>query len=162
MTVGGRPPPSHTGGDGLPARSGVGPGRPPSAGPDYCDFNGVEPTDEQLLALSRALIADPDHEGVQFIARGDDGRAIGFATLVWTWATWSGGRIGIMGDLFVAAPARRSGVGRKLIEECRRQCRRVGARGLMWSTAKDNAPGRALYESIGAESREWVDYWLDV
>jgi len=128
---------------------------------DYCDFSGVEPTDGQLLALSRALIADPDREGVQIIARAHDGRAIGFATLLWTWATWAGGRVGIMGDLFVAAPARRSGIGRQLIEACRRECQRVDARGVMWSTAKDNAPGRALYESIGARSREWVDYWLD-
>jgi hypothetical protein len=47
----------------------------------YCEFNGVERTDEQLLMISRALIADPDHEGLQIIARGRDERAIGFATL---------------------------------------------------------------------------------
>jgi hypothetical protein len=36
---------------------------------DYCRFNGVERTDQELLALSRALIADPDREGVRIIAR---------------------------------------------------------------------------------------------
>jgi GNAT superfamily N-acetyltransferase len=127
----------------------------------YCEFNGVERTDEQLLMISRALIADPDHEGLQIIARGRDERAIGFATLVWTWATWAGGRIGIMGDLFVASSARRSGVGRQLIEACRRECQRVGAQGITWTTAKDNVAARALYEAVGARSREWVDYWLD-
>jgi GNAT superfamily N-acetyltransferase len=127
----------------------------------YCEFNGVARTDDQLLVISRALIADPDHEGVQIIARGCDQGAIGFATLVWTWATWAGGRIGIMGDLFVASPARRSGVGRQLIEACRRECQRVDAQGFMWTTAKDNVAARALYESVGARSREWVDYWLD-
>src|SRR5687768_6142611 len=30
----------------------------------YCDFYGVAPSEEDLLALSRALIADPEHEGV--------------------------------------------------------------------------------------------------
>lgn len=128
---------------------------------DYCRFNSVERTDEELLALSRALLADPDHEGVQLMARGIDGQAAGFATLLWTWATWAGGRIGIMGDLFVVAPARGSGVGRALIDACRGECRRVDARGLMWTTAKDNASARALYESVGASSREWIDYWLD-
>lgn len=127
----------------------------------YCEFNGVERTDEQLLMISRALIADPDHEGLQIIARGRDERAIGFATLVWTWATWAGGRIGIMGDLFVASSARRSGVGRQLIEACRRECQRVGAQGITSTTAKDNVAARALYEAVGARSREWVDYWLD-
>jgi GNAT superfamily N-acetyltransferase len=127
----------------------------------YCRFNGIERNDDELLALCRALIADPDRQGVQLIARGIDGQAAGFATLLWTWATWAGGGIGIMGDLFVAAPARRSGVGRTLIDACRQECRRVDARGLMWSTAKDNTPARGLYESVGASSREWIDYWLD-
>ena len=127
----------------------------------YCEFNGVARNDDQLLQISRALIADPDHEGVQLIARGRDEQAIGFATLVWTWATWAGGRIGIMGDLYVVAQVRRSGVGRQLIEACQRECQRVGAQGFMWTTAKDNVAARALYESVGARSREWVDYWLD-
>jgi GNAT superfamily N-acetyltransferase len=127
----------------------------------YCEFNGVTRTDDQLLQISLALIADPDHQGLQLLARGRDERAIGFATLVWTWATWAGGRIGIMGDLYVVAHARRSGVGRQLIEACRRECQRVGAQGFMWTTAKDNAAARALYGSVGARSREWVDYWLD-
>lgn len=127
----------------------------------YCRFNGVRRSDESLLAISRALIADPDREGVQVLARNASGEAIGFATLVWTWATWAGGRVGIMGDLFVAAPARRAGCGRALVEACRRDCRRVGAVGLTWTTAKENTAARSLYESLGASSREWIDYWLD-
>jgi GNAT superfamily N-acetyltransferase len=127
----------------------------------YCEFNGVERDNDELVLISRALIDDPEHEGVQIIARGSDGRALGFATLLWTWATWAGGRIGVMGDLFVVSPARRSGVGRQLIETCRQESQRAGARGLTWTTAKDNLAARALYESVGARSREWVDYWLD-
>jgi GNAT superfamily N-acetyltransferase len=127
----------------------------------YCDFNGVQHSDESLLAVSRALIADPDRVGVQFLSRDAAGRAIGFATLVWTWATWAGGRVGIMGDLFVVPSARRVGCGRALVEACRRECGSSGALGLTWTTAKDNTAARSLYESLGARSREWVDYWLD-
>ena len=29
----------------------------------YCDFYEVDPTDDALLAVSRALIADPEREG---------------------------------------------------------------------------------------------------
>ena len=39
----------------------------------YCDFYEVAPSDEALLALSRALIADPEREGLQLIARAEDG-----------------------------------------------------------------------------------------
>ena len=35
----------------------------------YCDFYEVDPPDDALLALSRALIADPEREGLQLIAR---------------------------------------------------------------------------------------------
>jgi len=40
----------------------------------YCDFYEVAPSDDDLLALSRALIADPEREGVQLLAR--EGQAV--------------------------------------------------------------------------------------
>jgi FAD/FMN-containing dehydrogenase len=46
----------------------------------YCDFYEVSPTDEDLLAVARALIRDPEHEGVQLLARDASGRVAGFAT----------------------------------------------------------------------------------
>src|SRR5919201_61038 len=67
----------------------------------YCDFYEVAPSDEALLTMSRALIADPACEGLQLIARDAQGRAIGFATIFWSWSTSHGARIGIMNDLFV-------------------------------------------------------------
>src|SRR5207248_600146 len=63
----------------------------------YCDFYEVAPSDEALLALSRGLIADPEREGVQLLAR--EGRPVGFATIFWSWATTSAERIGVMNDL---------------------------------------------------------------
>lgn len=41
----------------------------------YCDYYAVAPSDASLLASGRALVADPECEGVQLIARADDGRA---------------------------------------------------------------------------------------
>jgi GNAT superfamily N-acetyltransferase len=128
----------------------------------YCDFYGVMPTDEQLLALARALIADPDHEGVQLIARDRDGRAVGFATIYWSWETLNAGRIGVMNDLFVAAEARGSGLAEALIEACRQQCAARGAQRLVWQTARDNARAQAVYDRIGGQRSEWLDYSLDV
>jgi len=85
----------------------------------YCDFYEASPTDEDLLALCRMLIADPEREGLQLIARDPAGRATGFATLYWTWSTTSASRIGVMNDLFVVEGARGAGIAEALIRACR-------------------------------------------
>jgi GNAT superfamily N-acetyltransferase len=127
----------------------------------YCDFYGVSPADEELLAMSRALIDDPDREGVQLIARDSGGAAIGFATVFWSWSTLSAARLGVMNDLFVDPAARGSGAAQALIEACLDRARRHGADSLSWQTARDNARARALYERIGARREEWIDYSLE-
>lgn len=125
----------------------------------YCDFYEVAPSDDQLLALARALLADPDCEGFQLIAR-DDGRAVGFATVYWSWSTLAAARQAIMNDLFVHQDARGSGLAEALIEECRSRAGRRGAASLIWQTAKDNLRAQAVYERIGARRAEWIDYAL--
>lgn len=127
----------------------------------YCDFYNVSPSDDDLLALSRALIADPDREGVQLIAR-DHGRPIGFATVYWSWATTSAERIGVMNDLYVAPEARGSGTAEALIEACRAECRARGAGKLTWQTALDNERAQKVYDRLGARREQWLDYWLPV
>ena len=128
----------------------------------YCDFYDVAPADDALLAVSRALIADPDREGIQLIARGDGGEAVGFATVYWSWDTLIAARVGIMHDLFVIPPARGTGVADLLIEACVEECRRHGAVKLGWQTAPDNTRARRVYERVGATRDEWLDYWLSV
>jgi GNAT superfamily N-acetyltransferase len=128
----------------------------------YCHFYEVAPTDDALLAVSRALIADPDREGVQLIARNDRTEAVGFATVYWTWDTLIAARVGIMHDLFVLPSARGTGVADRLIGVCIDECRRHGAAKLGWQTARDNTRAQAVYERVGATRDEWVDYWLAV
>jgi GNAT superfamily N-acetyltransferase len=127
----------------------------------YCDFYEVSPSDDDLLGLARALLADPEREGVQLLAR-IDGRAVGFATIYWSWATTSAERIGVMNDLYVAAEARGSGAAEALIEACRTECERRGAGKLTWQTAPDNLRAQRVYERVGARKEQWVDYWLPV
>jgi GNAT superfamily N-acetyltransferase len=127
----------------------------------YCDFYDVSPTDEQLLELSRALIADPERDGVQLIAR-DGGKAVGFATIYWSWATTIAARIGVMNDLFVAAEARGTGAAEQLIQACVDECRRHGGVELTWQTAPDNERAQRVYDRVGATRSQWVDYSLKV
>jgi len=125
-----------------------------------CDFYAVSPSDDDRLAMSRALIDDPEKEGVQFIARDDAGRAVGFATLFWTWATSDAARLGVMNDLFVSPDARGGGYADALIERCRSECGRRGATRLAWQTALDNERAQAVYERVGGHREQWLDYWL--
>jgi len=128
----------------------------------YCEFYEVAPSDEALLAVSRALIADREHEGLQLIARQPDGTAVGFATIYWTWQTLAASRLGVMNDLFVAEAARGTGLAERLIAACRERAAEHGARELAWQTAKDNHRAQRLYDRIGGRRSEWLDYSLPV
>ena len=127
----------------------------------YCDFYEVDPPDDALLAMSGELIADPEKEGLQLIARDDSGRATGFATILWTWSTLSASRIGVMNDLFVDPDARGSGIAEALIAACAERCRERGATELEWSTAHDNERAQAVYDRVGGKrDARWLSYSL--
>ena len=127
----------------------------------YCDFYEVSPPDDALLSLSRALIADPEREGVQLLAR-DAGEPVGFATIYWSWATTTASRIGVMNDLFVTPGARGGGAAEALIHACVEECNQHGAAELTWQTAPDNARAQRVYDRVGATRAQWVDYSLSV
>ncbi len=129
----------------------------------YCEFYETDPSDEALLGLSRALIEDPQREGVQLIARdpGESGESLGFATVFWMWSTTRAARIAVMNDLFVAPSARGRGVGEALIAACLELARERGAAMLEWQTAPDNRTAQALYERVGGIRESWYDYHLE-
>ena len=126
----------------------------------YCDFYAASPTDEDLIRLCRSLIGDPEREGRQLMAHDEEGRAVGFATIYWSWSTTDAARIGVMNDLFVAEPARGQGLAEALIEACRAECAARGASRLTWQTAPGNLRAQAVYDRVGGNREEWVDYWL--
>jgi len=129
----------------------------------YCEFYEVAPSDDDLLAMARVLIADPEREGLQLLARDAEGRAVGFATVFWTWSTLSAQRLGIMNDLFVAPDERGRGAADELIAACAERCRERGAPSLEWQTARDNHRAQAVYARVGGERDDrWLDYSLAV
>jgi GNAT superfamily N-acetyltransferase len=126
----------------------------------YCEFYEVAPADEALMAMSRSLIADPEREGLQLIARNWDGAAVAFATVFWTWQTLSASRAAVMNDLFVAEHARGTRIADALIAACGEHALAHGAPSLVWQTAKDNVRAQAVYDRVGGQSSEWLDYEL--
>lgn len=126
----------------------------------YCAFYRTDQSADALGVLARALLADPDNEGVQLIARDGSGAAVGFATLYWSWDTTRAVRTAIMHDLFVDRAARGRGVGRALIDACAAEAVRHGRRRLVWQTAPDNATAQRVYDATPAEPSTWVEYSL--
>jgi len=131
----------------------------------YCDFYEVAPSDAALLSLSCALIhgvgAISHAEGIQLIARDEQTQAAtGFATVYWTWSTLHAARLAVMNDLFVEPAARGTGLADALIAACREEAGTHGAAWLGWQTAKDNLRAQRVYERVGAERSEWIDYGL--
>jgi GNAT superfamily N-acetyltransferase len=126
----------------------------------YCDFYAVAPGDDELLAMSRALIADGAREGIQLLARDEQNAAVGFATIFWTWQTLRASRAAVMNDLFVAPQARGTRLGDALIAACAEHARAHGAAALIWQTAKDNLRAQAVYDRVGGRRSEWLDYDL--
>jgi GNAT superfamily N-acetyltransferase len=127
----------------------------------YCDFYHAAPGDTALMTLFGSLSGDPAHEGLQLLARGPGGEALGFATVYWTWSTVRASRIGVMNDLFVIPQARGTGVAEALIERCRDECRARRVAVLSWQTAPDNLRAQSLYERVGAVRETWIEYWLN-
>ena len=102
-------------------------------------------------------------ESVVFLARGEDGSALGFTQLYPTFCSVQTAGIWVLYDLFVAEPARRRGVARALMERARAHAQRTGARRIDLSTAIDNAPAQALYEALGYHrDSEFFVYSLDL
>ena len=127
----------------------------------YCDFYEVDPSDDELLAMARELIASPERDGVQLIARDESGGAVGFATIFWTWSTLSASRIAVMNDLFVSPGARGGGHADELILACAERARQRGTTSLEWQTARDNGRARKVYDRVGGQADDrWVDYTL--
>jgi GNAT superfamily N-acetyltransferase len=127
----------------------------------YCDFYEADPPDDGLREMARILIADPN-EGTIFIARDEDGKAVGFAAMGWKWSSLSAARAGVLEDLFVDPDARGKGLAEALIEACAERCRERGAVKLEWVTATDNQRAQKVYDRIGGEGETWMNYELEL
>jgi ribosomal protein S18 acetylase RimI-like enzyme len=125
----------------------------------YCAFYGTAPADGALAAMSRSFLAAGDR-ATQLIARDPAGDAVGYATILWSWDTTLAAPVAVMEDLFVAAQTRGAGVGRALIEACRRAAAARGVAALDWMTAPDNHTAQALYDATGARRTSWLSYRL--
>jgi ribosomal protein S18 acetylase RimI-like enzyme len=89
-------------------------------------------------------------ESVIFLALSGDGeQGLGFTQLYPSFTSLRMRRLWILYDLYVSPQARRQGVGRALMAHAAEFATATGATRIELSTAMDNRPAQALYESLG-------------
>jgi GNAT superfamily N-acetyltransferase len=103
--------------------------------------------------------------GVERVMAGGDGEyllgapdgsgdAAGVCQVRFRWSVWKSAEDCWLEDLFVREDARRTGLGRALVEAAVERARERGCRRIELDVNEDNAPARALYEACGFLS-EW-------
>jgi GNAT superfamily N-acetyltransferase len=126
----------------------------------YQRFYEVDPDDRRNAAFFERF-AVSDAEGVLLGARAtSSGPLLGFACLHWRLDTVAASEVVCLHDLYVAADARGTGVGRALLEAAADVARARRADALVWSTAPDNAVAQRLYDATGARRSSWYEYEL--
>jgi len=102
-------------------------------------------------------------ESIIFVARAADGEILGFTQLYQSFCSVEMRAICYLYDLYVAVDARRTGVGRALMERAREFADESGAVRLTLETQTGNTAGQALYESLGWERDvEFYTYHLEL
>jgi ribosomal protein S18 acetylase RimI-like enzyme len=106
------------------------------------------PSDGQMRATIEELLRDP---ATEFLLATPDGRRepAGVCQLRYRLTVWTGADDCWLEDLFVDAPARRSGLGRALIEAAFERARARGCRRIDLDVNEDNPNALALYREMG-------------
>ncbi|WGL53664.1 GNAT family N-acetyltransferase [Nocardioides sp. BP30] len=105
------------------------------------------------------LLADDTHGQVWLLQPDEPGAdAAGYAVLTWGWSLESGGREGLLDELYVAAGWRRSGWGGLLIEQVIAQARAAGCGALFLETVRPNDRARAFYRRHGLVGQDSI--WM--
>ena len=110
-----------------------------------------QPPDPELAAtfIRDRLQAE---ESVIFLAEADGAgskKVLGFVQLYPSFSSVAARRIWVLNDLFVIPEARRSRVGRALMEAARQHAIQTGARRLTLETTVQNRKAWSLYEDLG-------------
>lgn len=121
----------------------------------YCNFYGAAVA-EEVTERTWARILDPD-SAVMCIVAEVEGQVYGFANCVVHEATWEAQPVCYLEDLYVLPSARSRGVGTALLEWLRNAMRAEGWARLYWTTHRDNAAARSLYDRF-SRADEFVRY----
>jgi ribosomal protein S18 acetylase RimI-like enzyme len=115
----------------------------------FRDHNGADwPSDNAFLAMVERLVEDRDTEFL-LASPDDDSPPAGVLQLRFRLSVWRAAPDAWLEDLFVAAAARRRGLGDALVALAVERAAERGARRIELDTNESNAPALALYARHG-------------
>jgi GNAT superfamily N-acetyltransferase len=106
-----------------------------------------EPSLDEIRESVERIMAGGD--GEYLLGAVVDGEATGVAQIRFRWSVWTSADDCWLEDLFVLESARRTGLGRALVEACCDRARERGCRRIELDTNEDNEAALALYEACG-------------
>jgi GNAT superfamily N-acetyltransferase len=112
-------------------------------------FGNHTPDEDAIRASVERIMSGGDGE---YLLGAVDGEAVGVCQMRFRWSVWKSAEDCWLEDLFVREDARRSGLGRALIEAALERARERGCRRIELDVNEDNAAARALYEACGFQT----------
>lgn len=122
---------------------------------EYCDADG-HLFDEQLVRSGFGPLLDTDDHGVVWMLDNRVGRCVGYAVVTWSWSIESGGREGLLDEIYVSE--RDAGIGSSAVEAILADCRDRGLPRLFLETETANDGARRLYlrHGFAVEDSIWM------
>lgn len=98
------------------------------------------------------------NDGCLFLYRNNEGTAVAFATVYFTFVSSIPAKVAVMSDLYTLPEHRRKGIGKLLVNHCLQFGLKKGAARLQWLTAEDNVQAQKLYDSLDTKNSTWKVY----
>jgi GNAT superfamily N-acetyltransferase len=112
----------------------------------------ISPLAERVAGVENALFGGAPVATV-LLAR-DDEEAVGYASYTYLWPAAGTDRSMYLKELYVRETARRSGVGKAIIDRLRDVARAAGASRVEWTADRDNPTAMDFYERLGVPMNE--------
>ena len=112
-------------------------------------FGNQAPAEDEIRASVERIMTAGDGE---YLLGAVGGEAVGVCQVRFRWSVWKSAEDCWLEDLFVREEARRSGLGRALVEAALERAGERGCKRIELDVNEDNAAARALYEACGFET----------
>ena len=112
-------------------------------------FGNQTPDEDGIRASVERIISGSDGE---YLLGAVDGEPVGVCQVRFRWSVWKSAEDCWLEDLFVREEARRSGLGRALVEAALERARERGCQRIELDVNEGNAAARALYEACGFQT----------